>query len=413
MSEPDPLALVHRYLDDVASDAECAKLERWLCEDPANVRAFARAAHLDQRIRDQLEEADLRDLLGPTQADEVDTDAIAHAAMSSVPGSAPVEPKRRRTIGLALAAIGIAGAAALGGYYLAGGPTPAAKTDLLSQRLEGTPDTGDTKAGKAAHQRWLAFSERLREDPALIAYYAFELDPARPDTLVNQAAVTTDQFDGHLGRPDHPDTAPRWSAGRFPGHLALDFDGADKQHVVLPHAEGLNLSAPCTVSLWVYNDTPIWTAHLLTKRAYHPDGGYFSNIAIAWVGVDPVHHGGRRTYYYTFEFGDVGPNRAWTGPHESPEGLPETSQWVNLTVTYDGNQIVYYRDGERTQAKPVENNHVMPDIDGDLIIGDSTTVDSQLKNSFDGRIDEVVLLGRVWSDAEARAFYEAGRPAEQ
>ncbi|XAM00159.1 DUF4880 domain-containing protein [Phycisphaeraceae bacterium D3-23] len=412
MSEPDPLELVHKYLDGLADNAESAALERWLREDPAHLRAFARAAYLDQRTREQLEEDDLRDLIGSVQSDDEAPPAATRTPMPTVAGASPEEPNRRRAVGLALSILTVAVAACLVGFYLAGvlGPATDTNADALVDSDGRPTQAADDKAEQAAYRRWLAYSQRLRQDPDLIAYYTFEPDHAKPDTLVNQADATAGRFDGRLGSPDDADTAPRWAAGRFPGHPSLDFAGADKQHVAIPHEQGLNLADPCTVSLWVYNDTPVWTAHLLTKRFYKPDGSYITNIGIAWIGVDPIHHRGERTYYHTFEFGDVTSFRAWVGPHESPEGLPQSPRWVNLTITYDGESIVYYLDGERTDTKPAHPENSMADIDDDLVLGDSTTAGSQLKNSFDGRIDELVLLGRVWTDAEARAFYEAGRP---
>jgi len=412
VSERDPLVLVHAVLDGAADEAEHAALEAWLKEDPANVRAYARAAYLYQQTATLLEEDDLRDLVGrakPEDASDIDTGG-GGKARAVAPGSAPAEPVRRRRIGLAIAGALLVAIAGAVGYFVA--QIELADDPLLEPMPTETTErehTGD--AGRAAYDRWSAYSAQLRQDPDLLLYFAFEPDARRPSVLPNQATATADRFDGRLGTRGVTLSAPTWTNGRFPGKSALDFFGPGKQHVVIPHAEGLNLIAPCTVSMWLYNDTPLWTAHLLTKRFYKPDGSYFSNLAIAWIGVDPIHHGGQRTYYHTFEFGDVGPNRAWTGPHESPQGLPDAPRWVNLTITYDGQQIVYYLDGQRTDTKPVQRNHAMAAIDGDLILGDSTTAGSQLKNSFDGRIDELVMLGRVWTDDEARAFYEAGKPA--
>lgn len=405
MAERDPLALIHAVLDDAADETDHAELERWLREDAANARTYAREAYLYQQTGELLERDDLRDLVGRAEPEELPSRGLT-SRIPSVAGSAPAEPERRRRIGLVLAMLVLAVTAGFVGYFAAG---------VVGPQTEAAPPPTTTNttnnSGRSAYERWVAYSTQLRRDPDLLLYYAFEPDPRRAGELLNQAQHTAGQFDGRLGSPGATLSAPTWAGGRFPGKSALDFFGPNKQHVVIPHADGLNLAAPCTVSMWVYNDTPLWTAHLLTKRFYKPDGGYFSNIAIAWIGVDPIHHNGERTYYHTFEFGDVGPNRAWTGPHESPEGLPQSPRWVNLTITYDGQQIVYYLDCERTGTKPVERNHTMSQIDGGLVLGDSTTTGSQLKNSFDGRIDELVLLRRVWTDAEARAFYEAGKPA--
>lgn len=68
-------------------------------------------------------------------------------------------------------------------------------------------------------RRWLAYSEQLRTDPSLLAYYDFQLKPSRPSVLPNVAAGGDQSLDGVVENAT-------WTTGRMPGKHALLFSNS-------------------------------------------------------------------------------------------------------------------------------------------------------------------------------------------
>ena len=95
--------------------------------------------------------------------------------------------------------------------------------------------------------RWHAYSQKLRKDPSLVAYYTFELrgrDPTREPSILPNVAATGEALDGRI-------EGPRWTEGRFPGKSALQFSGPEwNDHVVLPEPERFNFTGPFSVAVW-------------------------------------------------------------------------------------------------------------------------------------------------------------------
>ncbi len=84
----------------------------------------------------------------------------------------------------------------------------------------------------AALVRWRGYSEHLRDDPDLVAYYTFERSTDAPDRLLNRSSAGS-SLDGALGDGD-ANARPQWSTGRWPGKGALTFLPGTAQHVSLP-----------------------------------------------------------------------------------------------------------------------------------------------------------------------------------
>ena len=86
--------------------------------------------------------------------------------------------------------------------------------------------------GSGSFARWRAFSERLRSDPDLVAYYTFERSSDAPSRLPNQSSAGS-SVDGILGDGE-PDAIPDWSTGRWPAKGALTFLPGLPTHVRSP-----------------------------------------------------------------------------------------------------------------------------------------------------------------------------------
>ena len=109
------------------------------------------------------------------------------------------------------------------------------------------------------YQRWLAYSRRLRNDPALVAYYTFEKSDRPPAVLPNVSAAGS-ALDGQVDNAE-------WVEGRMPGKLALHFYGPGSNgKVVLPDQKRFNFTGPFSVAVWfkVERFAGAWQA-LVTK----------------------------------------------------------------------------------------------------------------------------------------------------
>ncbi len=93
-------------------------------------------------------------------------------------------------------------------------------------------------------ERWLAYSEQLRNDPALVAYYTFQpLAGGSPSVLPNLTAAGA-ALDGRIAGAE-------WVHGRWPGKFGLYFHGpGSEDKVVLPEQERFNFTGPFSVAVW-------------------------------------------------------------------------------------------------------------------------------------------------------------------
>jgi len=243
-------------------------------------------------------------------------------------------------------------------------------------------------AGTPAYRRWQAYSARLRQDPALVAYYTFD-KPARGrlDLLKNQATATAGQSDGRID-------GATWDAGRFAGKPALHFNGVDSRVQV-------NIPAPLTnltVAVWLYLDVK---DHNMTA-ILNSDG---------WNRYGCLH----------FQFDDQGELRCdsyeagdpngLAHPHSTATGLP--GRWEFIACAYDRKtgMIQAYRDGA-----PLYTEHVKwcnPLVIGAAEIGHWNPKGLMCPypdRHLHGRIDELAVFSRVLGAAEIARMYAAGKP---
>lgn len=247
-------------------------------------------------------------------------------------------------------------------------------------------------AGGAAYDRWRAFGYEIRRDPALLAYYTFERDAARPSVLANTAPAAGSVGDGTI-------EGAQWADGRFASKTALHFGGGnDRVKVNLP-------GRLRSVTLW------------------------------AWVKVEPLAKGQRKValllsdnwqkpgvvHWNVFDTGAVdlgmfpfgGQQLIRTG-QAGAVPIPSGGGWVFVACTCDVDGTVrVYRDGEPV-GPPVAGQPAEFEI-GPAQIGNwdrhyfnSNTVRDD--RHFHGSFDELGVLSRAASDAEMKRIYDAGRP---
>jgi hypothetical protein len=110
---------------------------------------------------------------------------------------------------------------------------------------------------------------------------------------------------------------------------------------------------------------------------------------------------------------------SWEGPVKAPAvSNLDLGRWVFLASTYDSTTglVCHYRDGVRIGTGTFNGN--IPVVHGTYTFGNWDRGDSRVDQkqgpdryrNFNGRLDELAVIGRALSDGELLAIYQAGRP---
>ena len=214
--------------------------------------------------------------------------------------------------------------------------------------------------------------EAIRNDPALIALLQFA--PAQ-------------RVDGNF----------RLVQGRWPNSHAAEFRGGN-DHVRF-NAGGDRAFPQLTLAVWVRLDR-LGGPH---QSLLHTDG---------WSSKKPGQVHWLITPFMTVRLGCFG-NRLAPGSDEkadSPESrtpiLSGLGRWVHLVTVYDSEKrtVRFFLNGQLD--KETHLSVAPPARLGTAQIGNWDGSDRRLS----GRIDELLLLGRVLSDAEVLELFESGNP---
>jgi len=246
--------------------------------------------------------------------------------------------------------------------------------------------------GSSPYDRWLSYGRELCRDPALVAYYTFEKDAARPAVLVN-AAPAHRASDGAIENA-------QWSDGRFPGKSGLYFPG---------NKEWVKVNIPGQfhgLTLWTWLRTDGNTPHeyntILAADSFDTIGQLHWNLT-----RDRLQIGIAKPRPTLQEAGFL-----WNSG-KSIVTWP-SRQWAFLASVIDGRTVRFYRDGKL--ASPPVTNENFDTAEGIQIgaaeIGNFSSY-LQFNNgprNFHGSFDELGVLSRSMSDAEILRLFEAGRP---
>jgi hypothetical protein len=235
-------------------------------------------------------------------------------------------------------------------------------------------------------RRWQKYSEQLRKDPTLLAYYDFQRQKESPSVLFNVAANSDHSRNGEIENA-------RWTTGRITGKQALVFNGPNDSVRVNLNQKVDDL----TLIMWVV--------------AYSVDDGLTGLLmSDGWSGPGQMHW--QLTPEGRMSFGLAGGGCSVEGPTAI---LDRLHRWMQLAAVYDGigAKVCVYVDGKLVgEAKCSRQQSVCI---GPAQIGcwDSTVFGtSGSTRNFCGRIDELAVFGRAMSDGEVRHLYEEGRPVE-
>jgi hypothetical protein len=259
--------------------------------------------------------------------------------------------------------------------------------------------------GNAGFNRWRAFSQTLRQDPDLVAYYTFEKDQNQPTKLVNQSLRTLSQHDGVLGVPGVDGSIPSWSTGRWPQKGALLFGEQTNNVVRIPNGSELTPLPPFTYMMWVKRWDVRRPVHILSAAA-----GAVRCLDLTLIGED-----GEKTPFREINsvYFDMGPSKS--AQQSRRQGvykvLGTDFKWslIALTMGPDNTAQVYV-DGLRVGEFPV----MIPELNrtGELWLGQPDLAAKDLGKSlvYHGWIDEFAIFHRCLSDAEIWRIYDAGKP---
>lgn len=247
----------------------------------------------------------------------------------------------------------------------------------------------------SSYHRWLTYSYQLKRDAGLVAYYTFERDENNPALLINVADATSGILNGTLGSADQT-LLPTWEQGRWPQTTALAFNRSHKQYVEIPSHPAIGINGPITIAAWVDCSGAKDGGHIVSNR----------------VGVRSL---------CNYQFGYRSPSMSeWNhGMHLSRKAdsvdaknqlfskpLPDVSGWVLIAVTHDNDTLKFYLNGKLVESRYWPHKQTL--AEGGLMIGTDFSPDDPSR--FNGKIGEIIIAKRIFTEEEMAEMYQAGKP---
>ena len=253
------------------------------------------------------------------------------------------------------------------------------------------------------YHRWLAGSYRLRREPALVLYYAWDGPVDDLQHVINGAEATGGRLDGLLGNGQDSDTRPQWiSPGRWPEQRALRFDSSRQQHLRVPHTNELNITQALTIAAWIRPNTALMppTGVIASKRMALSHNAQ-PNYELALV----CEHNERGEVECALSFR--------SGSREvTSVGMPVVpGEWMHVAISANGEESVLYMDGQRVA---LGGRADFVPSEGDLWIGTAPAepqgASANENESFEGLISEFVLVRRSMPEKEIQEMWSIGMP---
>lgn len=174
---------------------------------------------------------------------------------------------------------------------------------------------------------------------------------------------------------------PKWVDGKF--GRGISFDGVD-DYLAVQDSDSLDaLEGELTLMAWVNADAwPNSWNHVIRKTPENP--------RIYIMGVHDT------ALPFTFLKTDAQQYADIQGPHPVP-----TREWVHLAMTYDGQELAIWVNGEQEVVSPAQGQ--IEASDGELRIGRGDPA-----GYFTGTMDEVALLRVALTSIEIQSIMDAG-----
>lgn len=170
--------------------------------------------------------------------------------------------------------------------------------------------------------------------------------------------------------------------GRF--KTSIHFSGSTDSYARIPQPQNLPLgNSPRTVMAWIKADTPMNST---------------------WGSI--VNWGNGDCTYRMFGLGTLSQRlMIWGGCYDYGTGLSiPTGEWVFVAAVFDGTNIrAYVNDRSASQAMPSYNTQP-----SDVFIAGESTDNQNIRDAFNGAVDEVAIWSRALSEIEIRQLYRRG-----
>ena len=233
--------------------------------------------------------------------------------------------------------------------------------------------------------QWKQHNQKIKTDPALIAYYDFEDSSNWLRTLNNKSQQHTSSTDGAI-------VGCQWTSGRWPQKRALEFKRtSDRVRLQIPgEFQSLTLMA------WVrIEGFERWLSSLMLTDGYNPGNPHWQ-LSDKGEMILGVKTGAGKNYF-------------------SPVVLKPTDlgRWIFLVTVYDHQkkEVIHYLDGLPVSHHKIENP--IPLVIGPAEIGNwrpQEHTGAHSIRSLNGRLDEFALFGRALTAEDILQWYQSGKP---
>ena len=257
----------------------------------------------------------------------------------------------------------------------------------------------------ARYIRWAAYSQNLRTDPDLLAYYNFQQQGTGHDVLWNRAvgdplSNETNPIDELNGTLEGKGTRkPTWTDGRWERYKgALEFHGrASGEFVRIGLHEVLESPPALTLMAWIKVDDATESGHIFSKSG-------------------PGHRESYDLWHHNVPATDIWGPGATQSSTWAPESSVGDGQWHLLvatnTPTKSGGDGVtrLYLDGELV-ATHIYNTPIASIREAETVeLWMGAEHDQANPNNFTGIIDEAAIFKRALSVSQIQQIYEVGNP---
>ena len=241
---------------------------------------------------------------------------------------------------------------------------------------------------KAKYARWLGYSNNLRSEPNLVAYYDFK--EGEGDKLKNQAVGPYGDTSYDPEKLNGTIYNPTWleGGGRWLGKNVLEFNGIS-DYIEVKDNDSLDITDEVTIEAWVkwraqQND---WVG-IVRKTIPMPPSPWAQPFCMYMIGIDDNNRIYGTIAHNGIETSEYGP-------------VLTAGKWHHIVFAYPE---ALYLDGENVE--PLTDYGSIDTNDQPVVIGASRND----REFFDGLIGEVAIYNRALTKDEVKQHYRMGKP---
>jgi len=257
------------------------------------------------------------------------------------------------------------------------GQTPLDVLECLQKGLDKQQhQISELKAENKAQQDEIqALKLRLSLSEGLVAHYPFDGDANDVSGHGHHGEVHggIQYVDGILGK-------------------AAEFNG-NTSYILVPDDDRLNIEH-LTLSAWVYDYHHTGSSYMILLKGIWSSGEQKRQYEFSSTyGAKPI-----------VNFGLFSSSQRWENIRSTIPFL--VKQWRLLVVTYDGQQLKMYIDGELHNSRDVITKAFIPKVPAPLIIGGGFNAALNKRYGREGLIDDLRIFNRALTKVEIQALYK-------